>query len=212
MLGTAVTLCLVVAWTLSSGCLVLVWIHAVIKSGRTAVTWSLIAEGAAEQLILLKWAVSGDSRLCISNNQQPLYFLVSSLLNVILSTACSGQTLLAAQHWGGICQCARLFFGHIMALGSFPTCINVSYFEDLLMAVCTCLQLRTGTIIKEEFKLVMSSKLLCLWPGWFWWSQLVRGTSAESCEGLLTQHGVKRRRGLLQMFSEEDLAYEKRFL
>lgn len=67
-----------------------------------------------------------------------------------------------------ICVCAGLFSGQITALSSFPTSINVSHFLDPLTVLCTCMQLQAETIIKEEFKMVLSSKLLCLRRGWFY--------------------------------------------
>lgn len=56
-------------------------------------------ERGAEQLILLKWSVSGDSHLCLSSHQ-PLFSTVSSLfIECNFTTAFEGQTPLRAHHW-----------------------------------------------------------------------------------------------------------------
>lgn len=92
---------------------------------------------------------------------------VQSLLNVILTTVWPNpswssllQRGLCVQLVAGICLC------HVTAQSSFPTTINVSYFLNPLILVCTCPQLRVEMIIKEEFEPVISPDLLRLRLGW----------------------------------------------
>lgn len=84
VLRTAVTLCLVVKWTLPSGCLATVRIHAVHNCGRTAVAWSIIAVRGAEQLILLMWAASGGFLALPQRSPALVFWQFTLLLNVIL--------------------------------------------------------------------------------------------------------------------------------
>lgn len=141
VLRTAVTLCLVVRWTLPSGCLATVRIHAVHNCGGTAVAWCIIAVRGAEQFDIAEVSCIRGILSSASAITSPCFLTVHSfLLNVIspLHVMAKPPPSILATPCSTLYICAGLFLCLCHAWSSFPTTLNVPESSNLCLYLSDC--------------------------------------------------------------------------
>lgn len=140
------------------------------QCGRTAVPRSLIAKREVRSS-WYRWSDLYQGILISASAATSPCFRqsVHSLLNVILQLRLKAKppSELTTEVCPAYMQLIAGLFPFVWS--SFPTTINVSYFLNPLILVCTCPQLRVEMIIKEECEPVISSDLLGLQLGWFFY-------------------------------------------